>query len=137
MKPFRRCARQLGRKVNNSPLKYSLSLLSACVTLLINGDEDINPNVSAWVFPVMLVLGGLVMLADSYRRPTMYSAKEELELEGRTYSRINIPTWLGGAIVAGWAAVLVVSISAFPDTGLGGLFKAFFRIGSIIYGGGQ
>ena len=71
---FRRYARQLGRKVNNSPLKYSLSLLSACVTLLINGDEDINPNVSAWVFPVMLVLGGLVMLADSYRTPLTYSS---------------------------------------------------------------
>lgn len=45
--------------------------------------------------------------------------------------------WLGGAIVAGWAAILVVSISAFPGSGLAGLFKAFFRIGSIIYGGGQ
>eukprot|EP00904_Undaria_pinnatifida_P001126 jgi/Undpi1/11013/HiC_scaffold_30.g13313.m1 len=136
-------AYKLGRKVNNSPLKYSLSLFSACVTLLINGDEDINPNVSAWVFPVMLVFGGLVMLADSYRRPQTYSAsvsnksEEEMELEGRTYSRINIPMWLGGAIVAGWAAILVVSITAFPETGLGGLFKAFFRIGSIIYGGGQ
>ncbi|CBJ29849.1 conserved unknown protein [Ectocarpus siliculosus] len=121
-------AYKLGKKVNKSPLKFSLSLVSACVTLLINGDEDINPNVSAWVFPLMLVCGGLVMLADS---------KAELALEGKTYSRINIPMWLGGAIAVGWATILVVSISAFPGSGLGGLFKAFFRIGSIIYGGGQ
>lgn len=33
--------------------------------------------------------------------------------------------------------VLVVSLSFFSDSGLGGLFKSFFRIGSIIYGGGQ
>ncbi|CAM9404605.1 unnamed protein product, partial [Ectocarpus fasciculatus] len=128
-------AYKLGKKVNKSPLKFSLSLVSACVTLLINGDEDINPNVSAWVFPLMLVCGGLVMLADSKARPQNYTA--ELALEGKTYSRINIPMWLGGAIVVGWAAILVVSISAFPGSGLAGLFKAFFRIGSIIYGGGQ
>ncbi|CAN0139397.1 unnamed protein product, partial [Ectocarpus sp. 8 AP-2014] len=128
-------AYKLGKKVNKSPLKFSLSLVSACVTLLINGDEDINPNVSAWVFPLMLVCGGLVMLADSKARPQNYTA--ELALEGKTYSRINIPMWLGGAIAVGWATILVVSISAFPGSGLGGLFKAFFRIGSIIYGGGQ
>eukprot|EP00903_Cladosiphon_okamuranus_P009292 g8866.t1 len=136
-------AYKLGRKVNKSPLKFLLSLVSACVTLLMNGDEDINPNVSAWVFPLMLVCGGLVMLADSKIRPENYAVtastktKEELALEGKTYSRINIPMWLGGAIVVGWAAILVISIAAFPDSGLGGLFKAFFRIGSIIYGGGQ
>ncbi|CAN0291384.1 unnamed protein product, partial [Hapterophycus canaliculatus] len=136
-------AAQLGKKVNKSPLKFALSLVSACVTLLINGDEDINPNVSAWVFPVMLVCGGLVMLADSKIRPENYAAaastktKEEIALEGKTYSRINIPMWLGAAIVVFWAVILVVSITTFPDSGLGGLFKAFFRIGSIIYGGGQ
>lgn len=65
------------------------------------------------------------------------TAKEELELEDRTYSRINIPMWLGGTIIAGWLVILVVSITAFPDSGLAGMFKAFFRIGSIIYGGGQ
>ena len=70
--------------MNKSPLKFLLSLVSACVTLLINGDEDINPNVSAWVFPLMLVCGGLVMLADSKIRPEKYavaaSSKSELVL---------------------------------------------------------
>lgn len=67
----------------------------------------------------------------------MTTAKEEQELEGRTYSRINIPMWMGCAIIIGWAVVLVVSLTMFPESGLGGLFKAFFRVGSIIYGGGQ
>ena len=67
----------------------------------------------------------------------MATAKEEQELEGRTYSRINIPMWMGCVIIIGWAVVLVVSLTMFPESGLGGLFKAFFRVGSIIYGGGQ
>ena len=65
------------------------------------------------------------------------TAKAELELEGRTYSRINIPMWMGCAIIVGWLVILMVSLTLFPDSGLGGLFKSFFRIGSIIYGGGQ
>lgn len=65
--------RQLGKKVNNTHLKFSLSLISACITLLINGDEDISPKVSAWVFPVMLVCGGLVTLVDWKRRPDVYA----------------------------------------------------------------
>lgn len=72
---------QLGKKVNKSPLKFALSLASACVTLLINGDEDINPNVSAWVFPVMLVCGGLVMLADWKIRPQNYPAAASTKSE--------------------------------------------------------
>lgn len=72
---------QLGKKVNKSPLKFSLSLVSACVTLLMNGDEDINPNVSAWVFPLMLVCGGLVMLADSKARPQNYTVTASTKSE--------------------------------------------------------
>lgn len=37
----------------------------------------------------------------------------------------------------GWLLILFVSQFMFEDDGLAGLFKAFFRIGSIIYGGGQ
>lgn len=75
--------------MNKSPLKFLLSLVSACVTLLINGDEDINPNVSAWAFPLMLVCGGLVMLADSKIRPEKYavaaSSKSELVTDFEVY----------------------------------------------------
>ncbi|CAM9128658.1 unnamed protein product [Ascophyllum nodosum] len=136
-------AYKLGKKVNNTKLKFTLSLVSACVTLLINGDENISPKVSAWVFPLMLICGGMVTLVDWKYRPNIYETaaatrtKAELELEGRTYSRINIPMWMGCAIIVGWLVILVVSLTLFPDSGLGGLFKSFFRIGSIIYGGGQ
>ncbi|CAM9128503.1 unnamed protein product, partial [Ascophyllum nodosum] len=126
-------AYKLGKKVNNSKLKFTLSLVSACVTLLINGDENISSNVSAWVFPLMLICGGMVTLVDWKYRPNIY----ETALEGRTYSRINIPMWMGCAIIVGWLVILMVSLTLFPDSGLGGLFKSFFRIGSIIYGGGQ
>ena len=107
--------------MNKSPLKFLLSLVSACVTLLINGDEDINPNVSAWVFPLMLVCGGLVMLADSKIRPEKYavaaSSKSELVLSSYllisrylffvhlfacfflAISRFTAPLWPGSALV--------------------------------------
>ncbi|CAN0110036.1 unnamed protein product, partial [Discosporangium mesarthrocarpum] len=124
-------AYKLGKKVNKSKLKFTLSLISCSVTLLINGDEDIDSRVSAWVFPLMLVLGGLVTLVDSKRKP------EEYALEDRTYSRIGIPIWLGSVIIAGWVVILAVAVSIFSDDGLEGLFESFYRIGSIIYGGGQ
>lgn len=62
---------------------------------------------------------------------------EEQKLEDKTYSRINIPMWLGVMIVVGWTLVLLIALTTFPQDGLGGLFQSFFRIGSIIYGGGQ
>lgn len=69
-----RATEQLGKKVNKSRLKFALSLFSACVTILINGDEDISRSVSAWVFPLMLVAGGMVTYLDSKTRPQEYAA---------------------------------------------------------------
>lgn len=65
---------QLGNKVNKTRIKFTLSLMSAVVTILINGDEDIDRGVSAWVFPLMLVCGGLVTLVDWRVRPQEYAA---------------------------------------------------------------
>jgi chromate transporter len=44
-----------------------LALISACVAILINGDENIKPTSSQFVFPIMLALGGLVSFVDSKR----------------------------------------------------------------------
>ena len=48
-------------------LGYILALISACVAILINGDENIKPTSSQYVFPSMLAAGGLVAFVDSKR----------------------------------------------------------------------
>ncbi|CAM9717680.1 unnamed protein product [Chrysoparadoxa australica] len=132
---------KLGVKVcsGSTRLKYVLALISACVTLLINGDEDIDKAASAWVFPLMLVLGGLTTLADEKRRPGVYEkiqVKQDSS-EVDTYKRVGIPVYAGAIIIISWITLLIIAVSVFPEDGLGGLFESFFRIGSIIYGGGQ
>jgi len=44
-----------------------LALISACVAILISGDEVIKPTSSQYVFPSMLVAGGLISWLDSKR----------------------------------------------------------------------
>eukprot|EP00639_Heterosigma_akashiwo_P036130 CAMPEP_0194719050 /NCGR_PEP_ID=MMETSP0296-20130528/10538_1 /TAXON_ID=39354 /ORGANISM="Heterosigma akashiwo, Strain CCMP2393" /LENGTH=223 /DNA_ID=CAMNT_0039620611 /DNA_START=114 /DNA_END=781 /DNA_ORIENTATION=- len=56
----------LGKKVTGGEprtLKIALALTSALVTVLLNGDNNIDPAASAWLFPLLLVLGGLAVLA--------------------------------------------------------------------------
>lgn len=45
-----------------------LCLISALVSVLINGDERISPTVSQFVYPSMLVLGGITAYIDSRRK---------------------------------------------------------------------
>ena len=55
-----------GQKLDK--LGIVLCLISALVSVLINGDERITPTVSQYVYPSMLVLGGLVAYVDSRRK---------------------------------------------------------------------
>lgn len=64
---------QLGKKINNTRLKFTLSLISACATILMNGDENIDRNVTAWVFPLMLLVGGMVVLVHEKFKPEQYA----------------------------------------------------------------
>ena len=54
-----------GQKLDK--LGIILCLISALVSVLINGDERISPTVSQFVYPSMLVLGGLASYIDSRR----------------------------------------------------------------------
>jgi chromate transport protein ChrA len=44
-----------------------LALFLCLVAVLIYNDEDISPRSSQWVFPVTLVIGGIVTFVDSKR----------------------------------------------------------------------
>jgi chromate transporter len=122
-----------------------LSLISACVAILINGDENIQPTSSQYVFPSMLIAGSLVSLIDSkrsnpfgvYANPSKgWEAKDDILMK-----RIGIPLWVGGLIFVVWAGILVLVVFLKDVVGIQNkyldIFETMYRIGSLIFGGGQ
>lgn len=94
--------------MNKTRIKFTLSLISAVITILINGDEDIDRGVSAWVFPVMLVCGGLVIIADWHIRPQEYSTAASSKCEFFCFN-----SGRGGlvAVVVVMVVAMVVAVS--------------------------
>jgi chromate transporter len=126
-------------------LGVCLALFSCLVAILINNDARISPQSSQWVFPVTMALGALVTYIDhkrekpfsNYGSPGAGWDKDSDE----TMKRIGIPLWVGGLICFSWAAVLVATI-VIVDVGnyendYLEIFQTMYRIGSIIFGGGQ
>ena len=138
-KAFYAFAMQLDR------LGILLALMSCLVAILINNDDGIRPDSSQWVFPVLLALGGLSAWIDSQRaqplgkygspRPGWDASNDE------TMRRIGIPLWVGALIFLVWAGVLVLVILLVEvfevDNVYLEIFETMYRIGSIIFGGGQ
>mmetsp|Transcript_10991 Transcript_10991/g.20535 ORF Transcript_10991/g.20535 Transcript_10991/m.20535 type:complete len:486 (+) Transcript_10991:85-1542(+) len=122
-----------------------LALISASVAILISGDEVIKPTSSQYVFPSMLAAGGLIAYIDSkrvkplgvYAAPSKgWDAKSDL-----TMRRIGIPLWVGFCIFLVYIFVLVLTILLVDVFNVKNeylkIFEVMFRIGSIIFGGGQ
>ena len=91
-----------------------LALISCSVAILINGDYNISPMSSQYVFPSLLAGGSFVCLLDSkrsnpfgeYKAPSQgWDAKSDL-----TIRRIGIPLWVGACIFLLWGGVLVFVI---------------------------
>ena len=93
----------------------------------------------------MLAAGGLISYIDSKRKTPFgtYStpSKGWDATNDLTMKRIGIPLWVGGLIFLVWVAVLVlcvvlVDVVEIDDPYLE-IFETMYRIGSIIFGGGQ
>ena len=90
-------------------------------------------------------MGGLVTYIDSRREKpfSTYNAPSKgwnAESDA-TMKRIGIPLWVGGLIFFTWISILVVviclvSVAKVQNVYLE-IFELMFRIGSIIFGGGQ
>lgn len=122
-----------------------LALISSLIAILINNDRRIEPTVSQWVFPVMLACGGIVTYVD-HKRPTPFSdygspSKGWDRDSDETMKRIGIPLWAGGCIFGLWAGILVLVIILRDVVKVENvyleIFEVMYRIGSIIFGGGQ
>ena len=132
-----------GMKLDTLGIIYAL--ISCCVAILINGDYVIPRNSSQYVFPSMLAAGGLISYIDSKRKTPFgtYSTpgKGWDATNDLTMKRIGIPLWVGGLIFLVWVAVLVLCIILVDvveiDNPYLDIFETMYRIGSIIFGGGQ
>lgn len=136
-----------GQKLDS--LGIILCLISSLVAILINGDERIAPTSSQFVYPSMLVLGGLVAYIDSRRSVpygTYKSASKGWDAESDLLMRrIGIPLWVGALIFVVWAVVLATTVSVVKNAKQNGetvnvyleIFEVMYRIGSLIFGGGQ
>jgi len=95
-------------------LGIGMASISCCISVLINGDEIIPTRASQYVFPSLLVVGGLFTLLDSKRaKPLAEYAKPKPGWEATddlTFKRIGIPLWVGGLIFVFWAAMLGVVV---------------------------
>lgn len=90
----------------------------------------------AWIFPTLIGLGGLTTL--------ILRRKEVVKVEdvNAGVERLGFTKLWGAVLIAVWIAVLVVTIVLSGDTAYEShkelhWFAAFYRIGSIIFGGGQ
>lgn len=128
-----------------------LALFSCLCAILINNGEStttglsIKATSSQWVFPVTLAIGGIITFIDSkrskpfgtYSSPSVGWDKDDDE----TMKRIGIPLWMGGLIFLVWLAVLILCIILVDvgniDNDFLEIFETMYRIGSIIFGGGQ
>lgn len=134
-----------GFAVKLDNLQIWLALFSCLVAILINNDADIEPSSSQWLFPSMLAGSGLITYFDSKREKSFGTytspSKGWDATEDKTFKRIGIPLWVGALIFLIWAGVLVLVIILKDVVGVDNvyleIFEVQYRIGSIIFGGGQ
>lgn len=127
-------------------LGYVLCLISALVAILINGDERLTPRSSQYIFPSMLIGGGIVSYLDSRRSEPLGTYKSQSKgwdsESDLLMKRIGIPLWVGGLLFVLWAVLLATTtVLVQPrfevDNVYLEIFEVMYRIGSLIFGGGQ
>ena len=128
-----------------------LALLTCFAAILINNDPTISPQSSQFVFPIALALSGVVAYIDAkrskpfgiYATPPSNLEENKNDKDQELIQRIGIPLWAGACLLATWLMVLITSIllvnlnDDWSNNVHLEIFEKMFRIGSIIYGGGQ
>ena len=89
-----------------------------------------------WTFPSVIVIGGLITIVAM--RKDVVAVKEA----NAGVDRLGFNAWGGGALIGVWITVLVTTVviasqRAYSDSKELHWFAAFYRTGSVIFGGGQ
>ena len=88
-----------------------------------------------WMFPVLLVVGGLITLYQNRKVTTMVSEEDVVE-------KLGVGRVIGAILCLIWLVVLIISVvvrskTAYATNKIFHWWEAFYRIGSLIWGGGQ
>ena len=88
-----------------------------------------------WIFPVLLIAGGLVTFLTGHRNSTTSAAEDVVQSAG-------VGRWLGNVLILMWIALLAASTAVRQSTSYSShkvfhWWETFYRIGSLIFGGGQ
>ncbi|KAJ9527912.1 hypothetical protein QJQ45_005640 [Haematococcus lacustris] len=118
-------------KLCATKLLASLATLSAAAAIYWN---------PPWLFPLIILIGALVTMWTNRKEDMSLKAKNE---EGIMSLGVNM--WAGGVLVLVWLTVLIAVLVSVrtqdydhrKDATALDWFEVFYRIGSIIYGGGQ
>ena len=113
---------------NKNNMTRILGLTSACFAYYYK---------AAWLFPLLIVFGGLVSYFFGPEKDI--AERNERDDEVASYGATKI---VGGFLIISWAVVLVLMVTVASQTDYDSnqyshWFAAFFRTGSIIFGGGQ
>ena len=135
---------------SSDPFKLIIATATACTTILVQTSDGYNPTTFSWLFPAMLVGAGFLYLCLRGERRNsefqkMHDGDDE-DHDGWWESKkftLPIGISLGVAALVLWTGLLAVSSSLrwggylvnYPRCMQ--YFEAFYRMGSLIYGGGQ
>lgn len=131
---------------------FAIGTIACLVAVMIAGDEKIKSTESQVVYPILLVSGAILCLWDYLRGPdksigtyvqsrddessTEPSAKDRLLVEkiglSITQGFVYFFVWLGLLI----GSIVLVSNGAGSTNQLLEIFEVYFRVGSLIFGGG-
>lgn len=105
---------QIGRKVVKDKITVFLLLLGSITTYFIR---------EAWIFPTVLIIGGIVSIITSK--------------EDKLWNRVKIsPPW-GYLIAFGVFALGSILLTLLWNNRIFHLFESFYRYGYLVFGGGQ
>lgn len=124
-----------------------IAMVSCVISIMINGDLRIPSTSSQIVYPALLVFGAVATFIDfsqsnpigTYIKPSRQVQQEQTAEERRLGHKIGISVWQGITIFLVWLGILVGVITA-VNLGVSNpyleVFEGFYRIGSLIFGGG-
>jgi len=130
-------------------LGIALSMISCAVAVMINGDEHIPRNSSQFVYPLLLVCGGMCTMVDFLRGPdkamgeytrSASGVRVKSESDRMLQLKIGMPLWVGAMTLLFWLFLFAGSITLVSlgyDNAYLKIFEVMFRTGSLVFGGAE
>mmetsp|Transcript_12626 Transcript_12626/g.26572 ORF Transcript_12626/g.26572 Transcript_12626/m.26572 type:complete len:465 (+) Transcript_12626:167-1561(+) len=127
-----------------------IGMVACAVAVMISGDEHIPSNSSQIVYPMLLASGAVLCLLDFLRGPdksigtyfrSTGQSTEPSDKDRMLVEKIGLSIFQGFVYFFLWLGLLVGTV-VFVNTSMGNsnvfvdIFELYFRIGSLIFGGG-